>query len=188
MVCGNIFKAQSLHFRESSRVPPQPPTPFFSSFFFLFYRVVDLLSGGSVMVGFSTFLCKCLMLHLIWGLTSNRINLSLTALSPPNAIFFKASNWPSDHMIRSWPLIGWPPPPLPQTPKPHPPFLFILFLFITQPPKINSPTLYWSCYPHRSRDSLSPVCKTFSFFYKGRKKIHVNFVKGWKKFDKKIWP
>ena len=31
-------------------------------------------------------------------------------LSPPHAIFFEASNWPSDHMIRSRPQIGYPPP------------------------------------------------------------------------------
>ena len=27
-------------------------------------------------------------------------------LSPPHAIFFEDSHWASDHMIRSWPLIG----------------------------------------------------------------------------------
>ena len=31
-------------------------------------------------------------------------------LSPLCEIFFEASHWPSDHMIRFRPLIGWPPP------------------------------------------------------------------------------
>ena len=30
----------------------------------------------------------------------------VVCMSPPNAIFVKASHWPSDHMIRSRPLIG----------------------------------------------------------------------------------
>ena len=37
-------------------------------------------------------------------------------LSPPHAIFFEASCWPSDHMISSRPLIGQ--PSFPPTPTP----------------------------------------------------------------------
>ena len=32
--------------------------------------------------------------------------------SPPNAIYFEASHWPSGHMVRSSPHIGQHPPPL----------------------------------------------------------------------------
>ena len=39
-------------------------------------------------------------------------------MSPSHVIFFKVSHWPSDHMIRSRPLIGHPPPPLTPTPPP----------------------------------------------------------------------
>ena len=45
-------------------------------------------------------------------------------MSPPNAIFFKASHWSSDHMISLRPLIGKPylptylaPPPFPRLPR-----------------------------------------------------------------------
>ena len=39
-----------------------------------------------------------------------------TYMSPPDEIYFNASHWPSDKMIRSWPLIGQP-----SFPTLHPP-------------------------------------------------------------------
>ena len=65
-------------------------------------------------------------------------------MSPPQAIFFEASHWPSDHMISSRP------PPS----SPSPPRFFLIICF-------------WYCcyYPHKLRDSVvsgmcmpTPVC------------------------------
>ena len=48
----------------------------------------------------------------------------------------EASHWPSDHMVRSQPLIGHPPPLTPPSNHPHPPphiFSFLFFLFLKSP-------------------------------------------------------
>ena len=48
-------------------------------------------------------------------------------------------------------------------------FLFLYFYFLPSPPKKN----YWSYDPHRSRDSVSPVCGIF-FTEHANKKISKN--------------
>ena len=52
----------------------------------------------------------------LWPILSSSRDVSLSiylsvCLSPFHVNFFKASHWPSGQMIRSWPLIGQPPPP-----------------------------------------------------------------------------
>ena len=70
--------------------------------------------------------------------------------------FFKASHWPSDHMISLRLIIGQPSPPTPLKKNNN---------------KKNTKKSPWRqrrrqtkkdrCYPHWSRDSLSPVCGIF---------------------------
>ena len=43
----------------------------------------------------------------------------------------------------------------------------------------TSPKLYRSCYPHRSRDSLSPVCGIFYLEYPNLMPFDLNWVKQW---------
>ena len=129
-------------------------------------------------------------------------------MSPPHAIFYEASHWPSGLMIKSRPLICQHPPPFPGAPRGFPrvfpgfyqgftgffrvfssgnynfllrkirqPLNSFTFFEINQ---ATSPKLYWSYYPHWSRDSLSPVCGTFSdwiqgYMYSlGRRGLHVS--------------
>ena len=87
----------------------------------------------------------------IW---SSRRNVRLYVciiLSPPHVIFFKASHWPSDHMISSGPLIGQSSFPPPLKKKCHQPLW----------QRRQRKKLYWCYYLHLLRDLVSPLWGIF---------------------------
>ena len=90
--------------------------------------------------------------------------LSVCFMSPFHVTFFEDSHWPSDPMISSRPLIGQPSftTKLSTTPPPPHPGRRRQRGGIKKCLKASWRRCY---YPHRSKDSLSPICPIFFFFF-----------------------
>ena len=107
----------------------------------------------------------CLFLHIFTYCKYtffNRPGVARAVLqSPPSVInwFIKCTLWKYLHWLLIGPQITWPvqglslvnPSPPPQTPP----------IFFTAPSVAPENIKYWCYYPHRSRDSLSPVYGIF---------------------------